>query len=221
MNFLVSANHQTVLQFQSPMIEWGEVEWLVKFTDLLTHPAIGSAGLLVIDTTAPGFDGYQQLRHLKQLNPALKILLAGSRLPPEQELSALAAGAIGCCSPDLKDEQIRRILSIIDEGGVWVSNLALPMLLQRLRSRTETAEHAETVVPPPVTNAPAGNGITELTHREQEIAHMVAAGDSNKIIARKLDISDRTVKSHLTTIFQKLQVHDRLQLALLVNKSAI
>jgi two-component system nitrate/nitrite response regulator NarL len=48
---------------------------------------------------------------------------------------------------------------------------------------------------------------------------MVASGDSNKIIARKLNITDRTVKAHLTTVFQKLNVRDRLQLALYVNKN--
>lgn len=203
------------------MAERGEVEWLVRFADLLAHPALAGASLIIIDAGVPGYVGQQQLRQLKQLIPGARLLLAGGRLPPEQELAALAVGVLGCCSPDLSEEQIRRILSIVEEGGVWISNAALPGLLQRLRSKSGATESAEPVVAPPSVPVHADiNGVAGLTHREQEIARMVAAGDSNKVIARKLVISDRTVKSHLTTIFQKLNVHDRLQLALLVNRAA-
>lgn len=215
MNFLVSGNHETVLQFRAPLVERGELEWLVTFSELLARsPSIGS-GLVVIDYTAPGYGGDASLKQLKHLNPALKVLLAGPRLSPQKELAALAAGALGCCGPDLAEEQVRRILSIVEDGGVWISNVALPQLLQRLRSRsTPAAEQAATASPP------VAAGLAGLTHREREIAHMVASGDSNKIIARKLNITDRTVKAHLTTVFQKLNVHDRLQLALYVSKGS-
>jgi DNA-binding NarL/FixJ family response regulator len=211
-NFLVSGNHETVLQFQAPMVERGNLEWLVTFPDLLNRAASAGAGLVIIDMATPGYDGAESLKQLKQLNAALKVLLVGGRLPPQKELAALAAGAMGCCGPELGDEQVRRILAIVEEGGVWVSNAALPHLLQRLRSRSEAAASPEPV-PPPVSQGLAG-----LTQRELEISNMVAVGDSNKIIARKLDITERTVKSHLTAIFQKLQIHDRLQLALYVSK---
>jgi DNA-binding NarL/FixJ family response regulator len=212
LNFLVSGNHETVMQFQAPMTERGELEWLVTLHDLLVRvPAAGPA-LAVIDSKTPGYDGEARLKQLKEENPALKILLVGERMAPEKELAALAAGAMGCCSPDLEADQIRRILAIVEEGGVWISNAALPQLLQRLRIRSEsTATPADPV-------HPEQQGLTSLTQREREIANMVAAGESNKVIARHLNITDRTVKAHLTTIFQKLQVHDRLQLALLVSK---
>jgi DNA-binding NarL/FixJ family response regulator len=213
LNFLVSGNHETVLLFQAPMVERGELEWLVTFNDLLTRVPASGAGLAVIDSMTPGYDGEEKLKQLKEVNPTLKILLVGEQLPPEKELAALAAGAMGCCSPDLAEDQVRRILAIVEEGGVWISNAALPQLLQRLRNRTEA-----TAAPLPETSQPEPQGLTSLTQREREIACMVAAGESNKIIARHLNITDRTVKAHLTTIFQKLQVHDRLQLALLVSK---
>ena len=57
----------------------------------------------------------------------------------------------------------------------------------------------------------------KLTEREQEVASMIGRGLSNKLVARDLDITERTVKAHLTSIFAKLNVSDRLQLALLVS----
>lgn len=214
MNFLVSGNHETVLQFQAPLATRGELEWLVTFTELLARAPAHGPGLVVIDTTAPGYEGDSSLKQLKQANAALKCLLAGPRMPPQKELSALAAGALGCCAPDLTEDQVLRVLSIVEDGGVWISNSALPQLMQRLRSKA--AEKAEAEPTPP----PVSEGLAGLTQREREIAQMVASGDSNKIIARKLNITDRTVKAHLTTVFQKLHVHDRLQLALYVSKGA-
>lgn len=210
MNFLVSGNHETVLQFQAPLAERGETEWLVTFAELLARSPMLGPGLVILDSTAPGFEGDGSLKKLKKLNAGLKVLLVGPRMSPQKELAALAAGALGCCGPELTAEQIQRIISVVEDGGVWISNAALPQLLQRLRSRSAAAEEAP--------HASAEVGLAGLTHREREIATMVASGDSNKIIARKLNISDRTVKAHLTTVFQKLNVHDRLQLALYVSK---
>jgi two-component system nitrate/nitrite response regulator NarL len=212
MNFLVSGNHETVLQFQGALAERGEVLWLVTFAELLARAPLAGAGLVVIDTKTPGYEHDALLKQLKKLNPALKILLAGAHIPPNKELAALASGAMGCCSPELDIDQVRRILTIVDEGGVWISNAALPQLLQRLRSKTAGVAQMQEVT---VTE----NNLTELTQREREIARMVASGDSNKVIARKLNITDRTVKAHLTTVFQKLNVRDRLQLALYVSKA--
>ena len=211
MNFLVSGNHETVLQFQSTLMERGELLWLVTFAELLARAATSGAGLAIIDVATPGYDGDAGLKQLKKINPSLKLLLAGARMQPNKELAALASGAMGCCSPDLGPEQVRRILTIVEEGGVWISNAALPQLLQRLRNKSVAASSSES-------ESLADEELSELTHREREIARMVAAGDSNKIIARKLNITDRTVKAHLTTVFQKLNVHDRLQLALYVSK---
>jgi two-component system nitrate/nitrite response regulator NarL len=213
MNFLVSGNHETVLQFQGALAERGEVLWLVTFAELLARVPLAGAGLVVIDIKTPGYENDNLLKQLKRLNPALKILLAGAQIPPNKELAALAAGAMGCCSPELDIAQVRRILTIVDEGGVWISNAALPQLLQRLRSKTAVAAPVQEVT---LTE----NSLTELTQREREIARMVASGDSNKVIARKLNITDRTVKAHLTTVFQKLNVRDRLQLALYVSKGS-
>jgi len=55
--------------------------------------------------------------------------------------------------------------------------------------------------------------LKKLSEREIEVAKLIAMGDSNKVIARKLNITERTVKSHVSTIFTKLDVKDRLKLA--------
>lgn len=212
MNFLVSANQAIVQHFKPLLLEHGEATCVAAFAGLLRQAAAAGAGLVVIDSATPDFDGDAGLRRLKRASPALKVLLVGSSLPPPQELAVLAAGAMGCCDTNLSQEQARRILRVIEQGGVWISNAALPHFLLRLRERAETVEA-------PPAPEPAKIVLNGLTLREREIAQMVASGESNKLIARQLNITERTVKSHLTTIFQKLHMHDRLQLALLVNRA--
>jgi len=64
----------------------------------------------------------------------------------------------------------------------------------------------------------AFNSLSQLTAREKEISFAVSDGDSNKVIAQKLGIVERTVKSHLTNIFEKLQVKDRVALVIYLNQ---
>lgn len=216
MNFLVSNNNGIIEQFQKVLVEWGSLELLHTYTELLMRGELCDNGFAIIDVTVPDYGGIAGLKQLKSAHATLKILLVVEQQPPVQELAALAAGAMGCCAPGLSEVHIRRIISIVEEGGVWISTLALPQLLNHLRKHSVPAESIPAL--PPEASSQHLDGMTALTHREREISRMVAEGLSNKLIARKLDISDRTVKAHLTAVFQKLNVHDRLQLALYVTK---
>lgn len=135
------------------------------------------------------------------------LLLFFSQLTVDEELAWLAAGVRACCTPDLSLERLAVIVDVTHRGGIWVSNLALPFLLKGLQQYTATQS----------VKAPSLN-LTKLTPQERKIADLVACGNSNKLIARELNISDRTVKTHLGAIYSKLQVPDRVHLALLLNQ---
>jgi two-component system nitrate/nitrite response regulator NarL len=217
LNFLVSNNQAIIAQFQKVLMERDTLVLLPALADLLRQTEADNPSLAIIDTSVNGY-GDDGLKQIKQVHPSIKILLVGEQLSPMKELAALAAGAMGCCVPGLSEEQMHRIISIVEEGGVWISNLALPQLLERLRKRSVAVPPPVEIAPPVVSVNADPNRMAGLTHREREISEMVAEGLSNKVIARKLEISDRTVKAHLTAVFQKLNIHDRLQLALHVTK---
>lgn len=217
MNFLVSKNPVLIDHYWAALQENGESQLLPNFTELLWRGATASKGIALIDTNVDGFPGMPGIAHLKRTNQELKILLLTAELKAEEELAALAAGAAGSCGPNLLPEKIRQILVTVEDGGVWISSAALPQLLQRLK-RWENITQTENTKK--INGQNPGNGMSGLTPREREIVNLVAKGDSNKIIARELNITDRTVKAHLSIIFQKLKVNDRLQLALLANRSS-
>lgn len=127
-----------------------------------------------------------------------------ANIPNDDEaLAALGAGAQGYCNAYADPEVLKEVGEVARRGGLWVGETLLSRLLGGLSRR---------LVERPADDA---NGpLARLSAREREIAHRVTLGESNKEIARGLDIAERTVKSHLTVVFQKLGVRDRLQLAL-------
>lgn len=132
-------------------------------------------------------------------------LVMMSDVPNDEEgLAALAAGAAGYCNGHAAAEVLQQIAGVVRNGGVWVGQ----SLLQRLLASTAR-------VLPPDSGAPVW--AERLTQREQETAHLIAKGASNKEIARTLDITERTVKAHVGALLEKLGARDRLQLALIVN----
>lgn len=215
MNFLVSKNPALISLYWDILLEQGDSLLLPDFSDLKWRAKTSNKGLVLIDAQADGFTDMHNISDLKRINPNLKVLVLAVDLTTDDELSALAAGASGSCKSNLLPEKIRQIFTTVQDGGVWISSAGLPHLLQRLK-RLETLTRKNSV-----------NNKTDqheekmacLTPREREIVELVASGDSNKMIANKLNIADRTVKVHLSVIFQKLKVNDRLQLALLANNS--
>lgn len=128
-----------------------------------------------------------------------------SPVPGEAEaFAALNQGAVGYCHVEAAPEQLREIALVVEHGGLWM----LPELVQRLMGLSLR------VVPTP---APERPELDALTSRELAVAEQVAHGASNLEIAAALDISERTVKAHLSSIFEKLGVRDRVQLALAMN----
>jgi DNA-binding NarL/FixJ family response regulator len=119
---------------------------------------------------------------------------------------ACALGASGCCNTYAAPEVLRQVALVVENGGLWIGQ----SLLQRLVGSTSRAIEAR-----------AGAGVDTwsalLSERESQVAKLVAGGASNKEIADKLAITERTVKAHLSAIFEKLGLRDRLQLSLRIN----
>jgi two-component system nitrate/nitrite response regulator NarL len=126
-------------------------------------------------------------------------------VPEEAEaFSLLNAGVHGYCHVKAAPEQLREIALVVEHGGLWMP----PKLMQRFLALSTR------VIPAAAPDSPQLN---DLTSRELMVAEQVAHGASNREIAEALEITERTVKAHLSAIFEKLGVRDRVQLALRMN----
>src|SRR5690606_36030653 len=133
-----------------------------------------------------------------------RILAVAPRFSESEELALLSLGVAGCCSKALPSLSIARILQMVEDGGVWISHRVLPLIMKQLREKTGAQKQQQ--LPKPADPEEFLSPI--LTPREREIAGLVGNGASNKAIARELNITDRTVKAHLSAIFQKLGTRD-------------
>ncbi len=150
-------------------------------------------------------DEARSLTLLKSALQAARPVVAMSATPDEsQAFSLIKAGAHGYCHVEAAPEQLREIALVVEHGGLWMP----PSLMQRfLALSTRVA----------VKRAPEWQQTEQLTERELMVGERVGQGASNREIAADLGVSERTVKAHLTAIFDKLGVRDRVQLALTMN----
>ena len=137
--------------------------------------------------------------------PANFVILADA--PSEAiTVQALEAGAAGCCNTYAAPDVLRQVDVVVANGGLWVGR----SLLQHVLASTQR------ILEKKAESAPQ-DWQSLLSGREITVARLVGQGASNKEVARQLDIAERTVKAHLTAIFEKLQVRDRVQLSLRIN----
>jgi DNA-binding NarL/FixJ family response regulator len=148
--------------------------------------------VILMDLRMPGMDGSEATRQLLEEDSATQVVILTSFSERDEILSALDAGAIGYLLKDAEPDELIRGVRAAANGE---SPLAPKAARELLGSRG---------------SAPS----SQLTDREREVLRLVTRGLPNKLIARELGISEKTVKAHLTTVFQRIGVRDRVQAAM-------
>lgn len=148
--------------------------------------------VVLMDLSMPVLDGVEATRRLLAAHPAAKVVVLTSFSDQPRVADALAAGAVGYL---LKDAEPRELIDGIRAAARGESPIAPKAARALLTARAERER-------------------AELSEREREVLRCVAEGMPNKLIARELGISEKTVKTHLTRVFQQIGVTDRTQAAL-------
>ena len=129
---------------------------------------------------------------------AARVLILSSTPDDAEAVRWLGHGAAGYLHAFSLPETLRQVVAVVESGGVWVGSQLMQQLCARFGQLSK----------------PQHPLLSALTEREREVVAHLRTGKSNKQIARDMDISERTVKAHLTAIFGKLGVPDRVQLLL-------
>ncbi|HXJ91597.1 MAG TPA: response regulator transcription factor [Terriglobia bacterium] len=157
--------------------------------------------VLLLDLAMPRRNGLDALRELASSGSAAHTIVLTASIDKFQLVEALKLGARGVVLKDSAVEVLPEALDSVMAGQYWVARETVGGLIEALRS-----------VVSPVDSRPHDN--FELTERELEIVETVVAGYRNKDIAKRFTISEHTVKHHLSSIFDKVGVSSRLELAL-------
>jgi DNA-binding NarL/FixJ family response regulator len=162
-----------------------------------------SPDVVLMDLVMPGMDGVEATRRLVADQPQVQVVVLTSFSDQERILAALDAGAVGYLLKDVDPAELVRGVRAAARGESPLHPKAARSLLS---SRTE--------------NRPAERTNVELTPREAEVLNLLRQGLANKQIARALGISQATVKAHLTSVFQRIGVTDRVQAAVWAERRA-
>jgi DNA-binding NarL/FixJ family response regulator len=147
----------------------------------------------LIDLEMPVLNGIEATRRILDASPATSVIVFTSFSDRERILRALDAGAIGYLLKDSEPDELHRAIRAAMRGEAPLAPKAAAAVLAA-RSAASPSH--------------------DLTEREREVLRLVASGLANKQIARRLSISEKTVKGHLTHVFQAIGVTDRTQAAL-------
>jgi two-component system nitrate/nitrite response regulator NarL len=171
--------------------------------EALDHVQELSPDVLLLDLRMPNLDGFAVLKALQHSSGGTKVIVITASEDKKEFVQAMKLGSSGIVLKQTALALIAKSIRKVYAGEIW------------LDSHTTTAVMAQFSAP---TIASAGQSKNRersvLSHREREIAGLVARGYKNKDIAEKMFISEQTVKNHLHNIFDKLGISDRLDLAL-------
>ncbi|EGL56009.1 putative DNA-binding response regulator, LuxR family [Methylophaga aminisulfidivorans MP] len=130
-----------------------------------------------------------------------RVLIIGPKLSVIEQISILKQGARGYFQEELVDDKLLIALDLIQRGEVWVERHVIAGLIDELNHTPQLSNEQQAK-------------LDSLSRKELEVAELVSHGATNKMIARTMNITERTVKAHLTAIFQKMNIPDRLSLAI-------
>jgi NarL family two-component system response regulator LiaR len=160
----------------------------------------GEPDVILMDLLMPVMDGIEATRVIKQTHPDIEVIALTSILEDDKVVGAVRAGAVGYLLKDTEDEELCRAIKAAAAGQIQLS----PAAAQRLVREVRSPESPET-----------------LTEREIEVLRLVAQGLSNRQIAVRLDLSEKTVKTHVSNILGKLNLLSRTQAALFAVRTGL
>jgi RNA polymerase sigma factor (sigma-70 family) len=166
--------------------------------------AHGRPQIVLMDIEMPGENGIELTKALAAKHPDIRVVMLSAFSDTERVFSAPKAGAVGYLLKNTAPDEIRAAVERAAAGEPMLSGEIAGRVLRKFEREREDQRFREE--------------LADLTPREEEILKLLATGESNKEIGKRLFISEQTVKNHVASIFRKLHVNDRTKAALIAVK---
>ena len=155
--------------------------------------------LVLMDVRLPDASGIEACRQIRSAEPKIHVLMLTSYSSDEAIFASIMAGASGYLLKRLDAEQLYKSITAIGQGQTLLDPTLSAAVVQRVKE---------------ISDGEPGRGVDSLSEREREILKLIAKGLTNREIADKIHLSEKTVRNHITTIFAKIGVSHRTQAAI-------
>lgn len=197
---MIADDHKMVRQGLKQLLEMdGDIEVIQEAEDgcdCLEKLKIMKPDVLLLDINMPKMNGIETLETIRKEKIDIKILMLTVHGEVEYLLRAVDMGVDGYILKDSDSTELRTAIFNVMEGNNYIQSDLIPLLNSKMIARDSDSEK-----------------IKLLTKRELEILINLSSGMFNKEIGEKLNISERTVKNHISSVFKKIEVVDRTQAA--------
>ncbi len=160
--------------------------------------------IILLDINMPVMNGIETLQALKKKRKKYKVLMLTVHNEVEYLIKAVDIGIDGYLLKDSDSNELKRAINSVNNGEKFIQPSLIPILNSKLIARDLDKEKLE-----------------KLSNREIEVLKLVSVGMFNKEIGKKLDISERTVKNHMSNIFKKIECTDRTQAAVFAIRNGL
>ncbi len=164
--------------------------------------------VLLMDIEMPRMNGIEATRKIKEKLPEAQVVMLTKFGDDENVFAAIKAGALGYVLKDAGLDEIAQVVRRARNGEGWLSPALVTRVMSEFNRLSQSALHNRQL-------------FAELSRREVEVLECIASGMKNMAISEKLFLSEKTVKSHVGSIFKKLHVNDRAEAAVLAQQSGI
>ncbi|WP_181349471.1 response regulator transcription factor [Thalassobacillus sp. CUG 92003] len=167
--------------------------------DVLNYVKENPVDVILLDIQMPEMDGVETAERIREQFPEIKIIMLTSFSDYDTVIPAVRSGANGYQLKDIDPERLATVIRRVHQGETMIDTKAAAQLMTHVTGSNGEEEKKR---------------LQELTQREMDVLKQIMQGKSNKEIAQLLVITEKTVKTHISHIFSKLEVQDRTQAAL-------
>ena len=205
---MIADDHSMIREGLKNLLELdGDIQVIAEAVDgedCLNKLQVVKPDVLLLDINMPKKNGLEVLKSLKSKKSKLKVLVLTVHNEIEYLMKAVDIGVNGYVLKDSESAELKKAIFTVAEGESYIQPTLIPALNAKMIETNKDAEK-----------------IQSLTKRELDVLKLLAVGMYNKEVGKRLEISERTVKNHVSNIFKKLGVTDRTQAAVFAIRNTL
>ena len=185
--------------------EFKEIEIIAEAQngkDSIEKAKIYKPDVILMDIGLPDINGVEATAEIRKTNKEVKIIILTSHCEKEEVLACLNSGINAYCTKDIKPDKLSNVINDVLSGSMYFDSAVSKYVLQQTSNKSEN------------TKTVSIKDCYNLTQQEKRVLLLLSSGLSNQQIAKKLDLSVNTIKVHVCSVLQKMNVEDRTQAAI-------